>query len=203
VVVFKSILVIGPTGAGKSPLGDYIAETGFRDARCGHFDFGENLRRAAENPQRFPALDDAEVRIIRSVLDTGALLEDHQFPLVEKLFSAFVANIGLCATDWVLLNGMPRHVGQAAAIRRFADIRIVANLVCDEAMVLARIRTNAGGDRTGRNDDDSAAVKKKLAIFRERTLPLLEYYRGISGVTVTDIPVDLSTRPEKIVQCLS
>ena len=178
-----------------------MATHGFLGASVGHFDFGENLRRAALEPGRYPALDVTEVSVVRHVLETGALLEDHQFPIIEKLFTSFVAQNGLKETDWVLLNGMPRHVGQAEAVGRFADIQYVANLVCDESVVYGRIRSNAGGDRAGRVDDDMAAVRNKLAIFSARTLPLIDYYRQ-KGVMVIDIPVGMQTTPAEIVSRL-
>ena len=44
----KAILLLGPTGSGKSPLGDELEANGLNGRRCLHFDFGRRLRRAAE-----------------------------------------------------------------------------------------------------------------------------------------------------------
>ncbi len=45
----NSILLLGPTGAGKSPLGNQMEQNGIRGKRCFHFDFGHELRSIAEH----------------------------------------------------------------------------------------------------------------------------------------------------------
>jgi hypothetical protein len=40
----KAILPLGPTGSGKTPLGDYLEERGLFGRRCVHFDFGEKFK---------------------------------------------------------------------------------------------------------------------------------------------------------------
>ena len=78
----------------------------------------------------------------------------------------------------VVLNGLPRHVGQAEAVDAILNVETVIHLRCSPEGVLARIRSNVGRDRSGRVDDDPASIQAKLATFQERTEPLLEYYRG-------------------------
>ena len=39
-----AVLLLGPTGAGKSPLGDWLEARGLWGRPCHHFDFGANLR---------------------------------------------------------------------------------------------------------------------------------------------------------------
>ena len=40
-----ALLLIGPTGSGKTPLGDLLDREGLWHRRCCHFDFGERMRR--------------------------------------------------------------------------------------------------------------------------------------------------------------
>jgi adenylate kinase family enzyme len=40
----KAILLLGPTGSGKTPLGQVLEERGLWGHTCMHFDFGANLR---------------------------------------------------------------------------------------------------------------------------------------------------------------
>jgi len=42
-----AILLVGPTGAGKTPLGEWLQLHGLWGRRCHHFDFGTNLREVA------------------------------------------------------------------------------------------------------------------------------------------------------------
>ncbi|MGB2821725.1 MAG: hypothetical protein WBF17_12140, partial [Phycisphaerae bacterium] len=71
----RAILLIGPTGSGKTPLGELLERRGLWARRCRHFDFGRRMRRiaAADPPPEW--LDPAEVEVLRAVLATGALRE--------------------------------------------------------------------------------------------------------------------------------
>ena len=57
-------------------------------------------------------------------------------------------------------------------------VRMVVYLACSAEIVAERIGGNVGGDRTRWEDDAPEAIWRKLAIFAERTVPLLDYYRG-------------------------
>ena len=198
----KAILLIGPTGVGKTPLGDALEASELDGRRWFHFDFGQNLRTAAACPESFPFLDEGDAAVIRNSLETGALLEDSQFHIVEALFRSFCAARGMGPEDGVVLNGMPRHAGQAERMGALTAVAAVVHLDCDEETVLRRIASNAGGDRTDRVDDDATFVAGKLRTFRERTMPLLTYYRGLSPDPVMTVSVGLETRPVDIVEKL-
>ncbi len=179
-----AILLVGPTGAGKTPLGDALARDGLAGRTCRHFDFGAQLRAAVAGDGAAAGLDAGEIAFLRDVLQRGALLEDEQFPLAAKLLGRFLADAD--DGDLVVLNGLPRHVGQARAIEPILSVRAVVELACEAETVAARIARNSGGDRAGRTDDTPAEVAGKLAIYRDRTASLLEHYRvgGAESVTV-------------------
>jgi adenylate kinase family enzyme len=40
----NAVLIVGPTGSGKTPLGEFLQQTGLWEKRCFHFDFGKALR---------------------------------------------------------------------------------------------------------------------------------------------------------------
>jgi len=46
-----AILLLGPTGTGKTPLGNVLALRGWRGQPCLQFDFGANLRELAARNQ--------------------------------------------------------------------------------------------------------------------------------------------------------
>ncbi len=172
-----AVLLLGPTGSGKTPLGNDLEVRGLWGRRCVHFDFGENLRQivAAGRPDAHVAQEDIE--FLKDVLGSGALLEDEHFPLAERILRRFLAQREVDAAALVVLNGLPRHVGQASALGSILDVQTAIYLHCSPETVLARIRTNVGGDRSGRADDDLTAVERKLATFFERTQLLLDHYR--------------------------
>ena len=59
-------------------------------------------------------------------------------------------------------------------------------------MVLERLRTDAGGDRAGRSDDDLESVRARLGLFEERTVPLVRHYVK-QGVRVVSVEVAAQT----------
>ncbi|HID74779.1 MAG TPA: hypothetical protein EYP56_02135 [Planctomycetaceae bacterium] len=196
-----AILLLGPTGSGKTPLGQMIQTRGLWGHPFGHFDFGAALRAAGAGCAG-PRLDPHELAVVHYVLQTGTLLEDDQFPVAEKLLRAFLSEYARRDDAGVVLNGLPRHVGQARRVEPMADVRLVVQLRCDPATALARIRSNIGGDRTGRTGDDPASVEKRLALYAARTEPLVDYYRR-SGRPVETIQVTPELRPEAVWEMLN
>ncbi|MBN2292419.1 MAG: nucleoside monophosphate kinase [Pirellulales bacterium] len=204
----KAVLLLGPTGAGKTPLGDLFEERGlplpgYRERSCLHFDFGANLRRLVERDVPEGGITRDDLDFLRRVLEDGVLLEDEHFPLARRIFEAFLARRRTEATgndadeSLIILNGLPRHVGQAEAVDAIVEVVAVIFLRCDESSVAARIVDNVGGDRLGRTDDDLAAVRRKLHIYNERTAPLVSHYNAIGTVIVT-LDVDPQTSPKDV-----
>ncbi len=171
-----AILLLGPTGVGKSPLGDTISQNGLFGRRCHHLDFGSELRSAVSIDERSAAYSTEELDFIHGVLERGLLLENEHFSLAEKIISLFLIRAGFGQHDVLILNGMPRHRGQAQDIAAIANIQALVVLNCFAGDVFNRIRSNKGGDRTERADDTKELIAKKLAIFKERTAPLIDHY---------------------------
>jgi adenylate kinase family enzyme len=182
----RAILLIGPTGSGKTPLGQLLQQRGLWGLRCLHFDFGHELRRSAIDASSVLSL--SERGIVVRMLETGALLEDEHFHIAHKLLEDFLRREGADMRTLVVLNGLPRHTGQAEAMENIIRVVGVISLKCTPETVMRRIDTNAGGDRTGRIDDSLAEIERKLKIFDERTLPLLRYYRKRhAGITEVEV----------------
>lgn len=196
----SAILLLGPTGSGKTPLGDWLQGHGLHGHRCHHFDFGANLR-AVVAAGAGTAFTEQEIEFLDRVLTQGALLENEHFPLAAKILQSFIRARGIQAEDWLILNGLPRHAGQARALERFLQVRAVLELTCDADVVRERLRRDTGGDRAARTDDEETLVARKLAIYAERTRPLLAFYRE-QGTKVISFPVKTTTLPQDVARAI-
>jgi adenylate kinase family enzyme len=193
----SAVLLLGPTGSGKTPLGQELEKVGINGHRAAHFDFGEQIRSAVARPKHYPLLTHDDVMLLRRKLQENALLEDDEFYLAERILGSFATGKNLATGDYIILNGLPRHTGQAQAMASLVRIVKVIYLDCSADVVRQRIATNAGGDRSSRSDDSLPEVERKLQIFRERTVPLVEYYRD-RGIPVRHIAVTADMAPAEV-----
>lgn len=197
----KALLLLGPTGSGKSPLGEVLAERGFRNQRAVHFDFGAHLRSAVAHPENYPLLSPDDIALLAEKLSGNTLLEDHEFYLAENMIKSFITNNHLTSDDMLILNGIPRHAGQAQAVDSIVKIETVVFLECSPEVVFHRISMNTGGDRSKRTDDSHREIERKLKMFEQRTLPLLTFYKN-RGITVKTIIITSTMTPEEMIQYL-
>ena len=172
----RAMLLIGPTGVGKTPFGSCLEKNGFRGNRCLHFDFGNELRTLAQQETTPEGFSRREHVFIRDVLEKGLLLENEHFPIAAKVIDAYMRRSGCGRDDILLLNGLPRHEDQARDIDRTMTITSLIILECAVEDIFKRIRHNTGGDRLGRSDDGIEMARRKLEIFHARTAPLVNHY---------------------------
>lgn len=193
-----AILLLGPTGAGKTPLGEALANSSRMSKSCFHFDFGANLRRIAGGKVSSGKFDIIDLKVIQEVLTQGKLLENESFYIARKILEAFIVERSVAPQDVLILNGLPRHLGQAMDTDKLVSICAIVSLECTPSVVLARIQQNTGGDRTNRTDDSLAEIQAKLQIFQERTQPLRQYYES-KGVPVYQVNVGVNSTPVQMV----
>ncbi|OAQ21763.1 nucleoside monophosphate kinase [Thermosulfurimonas dismutans] len=196
----RALHLIGPTGSGKTPLGETLQTRGLFGHRTHHFDFGAELRRVArgEGP---PEILPEEVDFIKRVLSEGLLLENEHFYLAEKIFQAYLRQKGVRAEDLIVLNGLPRHEGQARDMERLVEIKLCVELAVDKKILQFRLSKDPAGDRREREDDLAELVARKLEWYYKRTLPLKDYYRE-RKIPVLTIPVEKEDTGENLYQKL-
>lgn len=183
-----ALLLVGPTGSGKSPLGKILE----RLSGWIHLDFGELLREIAAGEESY-GLSGEECDFVRGLLRENALFPDDAFALIGTVLESFLAKRAGVAgrPPGLVLNGLPRHVSQAVSLSAYVDVRRVAFLNASAELVherVARRRRGVGGDHAGRADDSVADVRRKLLVFEERTRPLLAYYAE-RAVPITELVV--------------
>ena len=87
---YTAVLLLGPTGSGKTPLGQLLERRGFLGLRCLHFDFGHELRQSIRKGSQ--VLTATERELVARMLRTGALLEDERFSVPLKIFQGFLTS---------------------------------------------------------------------------------------------------------------
>jgi adenylate kinase len=191
----RSILLLGPTGVGKSPLGNQIEQNGLRGGKCFHFDFGHELRSIAEHNLPPEGFQEEDLSFIRDVLDKGLLLENEHFHIAEKIVHYFLRRNDVREENILILNGLPRHSDQAKDMSAIVAVKSLVLLTCGPEEVYKRIELNSGRDRTGRLDDSLDMIRHKLEIFNARTAPLIEYYSNM-GCDIVQVSITDASTPE-------
>ena len=110
-----------------------------------------------------------------------------------KRIALFIAGAGLILdligsqlsqegfADGFLLDGFPRTAAQAAGLDALLEARgerldVVPLLSVDEQELVQRLLGRARIE--GRSDDTEAVIRKRLAVYRSETEPLIDFYRG-------------------------
>ena len=174
----RAILLIGPSGSGKSPLGALL------EKRMGwaHFDFGHELRLIARGEGDF-GLVESEREYIRDLLHEHSLFPNDKFDIVEKILADFLYRHN--HTPGVILNGLPRHVGQAEGVSRHVDIKSVVVLDSSKRNSIRCLEQRLMG------------LARKFVLYTKRTEPLIDHYEGL-GVNILRIPVGHGTSESDI-----
>jgi len=189
----KAILLVGPVGVGKSPLGALL------EKRMGwaHFDFGHQLRLIARG-EEVPGLTESDRDYVKEILHTHSLFPDDKFHIVERILKDFIDRND--HVPGIILNGLPRHIGQARDISNLVDIQSVAVLECPKDVSMRRVERRLAGlgpDHETRADDRPEIVEHKYLLYTKRTTPLIDHYTGL-GANLFRIPVGNGTSESEI-----
>ncbi|MCH1494340.1 MAG: adenylate kinase [Rubripirellula sp.] len=187
--LLMQIVFIGPPGSGKGTQCEQLAKR----YRIPHLSTGELLRRTKGKS----TLGD----LVASYIDRGCLAPDFLvLPLVMRLLEQddFLAGC--------LFDGFPRTVYQAEFLRDHLSkigqkVEAVIYLQVDESDLVDRLQRRSAIE--GRADDDQKGILKRLEIYRQRTEPVLDFYRVAGLVTDIDGSKSPSDVHRQIVDCLT
>jgi adenylate kinase len=163
---YQALLLIGLPGSGKSTQGKILASL----PGIHYWEAGEALR--AVDP-------DSDIgRVIHRQISRGELIPDELAVslCLDDLEAHVIAGAYHPATDLLVLDGIPRTVGQAALLDEQVAVIKILHLVCDDVeQVVQRLRQRAA--QQGRADDaDEHVIRHRLEVYQRDTAPVLEYY---------------------------
>lgn len=204
-----NIVLIGPQGSGKGTQARLIYEK----FNFFYFESGAFLRKIAENNQE-----------LKEALASGMLVPDRE---MTSYLSAFLDQEGLY--DDVIFDGFPRTVDQFKFWRKWLEdkevkLDLTLLLVISEEETVRRLSARRLDPNSGaiynlvtdpppkdvdvnslvhRDDDKPEAIKKRLALYKERTEPLVEELKTVSEVVEVggERPIDeIAKEIKKIIE---
>src|SRR5579872_3171799 len=168
------LLLIGAPGAGKGTQAARLSE------RFGitHISSGDLLRQHVKDQT-------ALGQTIKSYVDQGDLVPDAV--VMDMLRKPVVA---AAESGGYVLDGFPRTVDQAKAAFEVAhslgvEVQAAVHLDVPDEELIRRLLARGRGF-----DDSEEVIAHRLQVYREKTIPLLEYYAGREWMFAVD-----GTRP--------
>jgi adenylate kinase len=181
----RTIVIMGPPGSGKGTQTERL---------CAEFDLtkistGDLLREAVKNgtPLGLKA---------KSFMDAGKLVPND---LVIDLIKERMKTV----KGGVIFDGFPRNLEQAKMLENIAGVDMAIDLRVNEEALVKRLtlrrtcsncaavyhlefnppKTQGKCDKCGealyqRSDDTDATVRERLRVYKQQTLPLVEYYKA-------------------------
>ncbi len=184
----STYIFIGPQGSGKGTQAKFLVQK--LDAEF--VEMGGLLREISGQDTDFG-------RHVKSLVDNGFLLTDED---IEKVLSQKLSQIDL--SKKIVFDGVPRRIGQATFLLKLlfdsgrSDIisiyvnlpreetfkRLSLRRVCEVCKTPAisngsadQVCEKCGGKLTVRKDDTPEAIAKRLDLYEQDTLPVVDYLK--------------------------
>ena len=202
-----NLIFLGPPGAGKGTIAAVVKEA----FSVPHISTGDLFRANIKNETELG-------KQVKEILASGNLVPDGiTIKMVENRLKEDDAKSGY------ILDGFPRTVAQADALKGMSNVDYVINFVLDRETILKRLsgrrvckstgrtyhilynppKVEGIDDETGepliqRDDDKEEAILNRLEVYEKSTAPLIDYYRAENLL----VDLDASKSPEEIFEDL-
>jgi len=170
----QRLLFLGPPGAGKGTQASLVCER----QGLAHLSTGDLLRDEVSSGSELGGK-------ARDIMNKGELVSD------EIVLSIVERKLNSLRMGW-LLDGFPRNLSQANSLKTLLDqiaqpLQIVILIQVADEFLIERLLAR------GREDDSEEVIKNRLEIYRNKTAPLIEYYKseGILRVIQGDADIDV------------
>lgn len=153
---FMKIVLLGIQGSGKTTQGNLLS----KQLKIPYLSTGHIFRELAKEKTRLG-------RYIKETINAGMLVPDNKtVEIVENYLSRPEYKRGY------ILDGFPRTLTQAKKFKNNVDKVIYLKISPKEALWRLIYRNDST-----REDETSVAIRKRIELFFEFTLPVLDYYR--------------------------
>tara|TARA_Y100001978_G_scaffold45998_1_gene41028 strand:- start:1102 stop:1653 length:552 start_codon:yes stop_codon:yes gene_type:complete len=168
----QHLLFLGPPGAGKGTQANLISEI----YTYLHLSTGELLRQEVEMQSNLGLQ-------VKEIINSGKLVND------ELVLEIVKKNLLLNKKGWIL-DGYPRNLSQANSLNIVLTelnqpLETVFYLNLDEEILVERLL------KRGRADDNEKTIRTRLAIYKETTAPLIDFYKNQNILEYIDGDRDL------------
>ena len=163
---YKTVLLFGAPGAGKGTQGKILGKIpGFYHLACG--DVFRSLDTSTDLGKDFLAYS-SRGELVPDALTIEMWRQNMHAQTVLSLFKP--------RQDLLVLDGIPRNVAQAEAVKEYVDVLRVIHLVCpNKDKMVERMKRRA--IKENRLDDaDESVIRKRFEVYEAETSPVLEYY---------------------------
>src|SRR5579875_707306 len=172
------LLLIGAPGAGKGTQAERLAE----HFGIAHISSGDLLRQHVKDQTSIG-------QTIKKYVDAGDLVPDAV--VMDMLRKPVVAAV---EAGGYVLDGFPRTVDQAKAAFETAralgvEVQAAVHLDVPDEELIRRLLARSRG-----SDDTEEVIAHRLQVYREKTIPLLDYYAGREWM----FTVDGAQSPDKV-----
>ncbi len=162
----KNIVIFGAPGSGKGTQSDLMIEKyGLR-----HISTGDVLRAEIKKGSEIG-------KTAQALIEKGNLIPDD---LMTEILAGVYDSFGP-DHEGVIFDGFPRTIPQAEALKemlakRGHKIAAMIELDVPEDELMKRLLKR--GQECGRADDNEETINKRLVVYRNQTMPLIEWYKG-------------------------
>jgi adenylate kinase len=164
------LLLIGAPGAGKGTQAELLAKR----FHITHISSGDVLRQHVRDQTSIG-------QTIKAYVDAGDLVPDSV--VMDMLRKPVIA---AAQSGGYVLDGFPRTVDQAKAAFEIAhplgvEVQAAVHLEVPNEELIRRLLARGRG-----SDDTEEVIAHRLQVYRENTIPLLEYYAGREWMFAVD-----------------
>ena len=206
-----NVVLLGAPGVGKGTMAKKLSE----HFRLPHISTGDILRANIRDntPLGLKA---------KEFVDSGRLVPDE---LVTEMVKSHLKEES--ASKGFFLDGYPRNVAQAKALKAFSNIDTVINFVAPKKIIIERLsgrRTcrkcgavyhiknippkkenvcdKCGSELYQRSDETHDVIMERLSVYQEETEPLIDFYRNEELLSDVDATKKVEEMFEQCIEVL-